>query len=196
MYLLYLPYMYQTSSHLHKNHKGLILTCTYSRQTPPLKHTPLVKGPTHEPPHRVTIFYGNSLSKSLLSPANSTGYQRKKETINLHLAFKLAFIAPLSRPSHLPSLCCCISLCWSPPPLPPLLSRSTIIKCLLPSSTSLSRPPQQPPPPPPPPQQPPSPDLTTAELPLHHHAHSLPRPPLGLTRHWLLDSPPAEEQEE
>lgn len=94
MYLLYLPYMYQTSSLLHKNRKGLILQCTYSRQTPPLKHTPLVKGPTHEPPHRVTIFDGNSLLKSFLSPANSTGYQRKKETINLHLAF----IAPLSRP--------------------------------------------------------------------------------------------------
>lgn len=72
----YLPY--QTSSLLHKNHKGLILQCTYSRQTPPLKHTPLVKGPTHEPPHRVTIFDGNSLLKSFLSPANSTGYQRKK----------------------------------------------------------------------------------------------------------------------
>lgn len=73
---MYLPY--QTSSLLHKNHKGLILQCTYSRQTPPLKHTPLVKGPTHEPPHRVTIFDGNSLLKSFLSPANSTGYQRKK----------------------------------------------------------------------------------------------------------------------
>lgn len=102
MYLVYLPY--QTSSLLHKNHnnhKGLILTCTYSRQTPPLKHTPLVKGPTHEPPHRVTIFYGNSLSKSLLSPANSTGYQRKKETINLHLALLSLLPSPVPLTSRL-----------------------------------------------------------------------------------------------
>lgn len=107
--IVYLPY--QTSSLLHKNHKGLILQCTYSRQTPPLKHTPLVKGPTHEPPHRVTIFYGNSLFKSFLSPANSTGYQRKRDYQSAPCLAFIAFIAPLSRPSHLPSLCCCISLC-------------------------------------------------------------------------------------
>lgn len=99
--IYYIYVLYQTSSLLHKNHKGLILQCTYSRQTPPLKHTPLVKGPTHEPPHRVTIFYGNSLSKSLLSPANSTGYQRKKETINLHLALLSLLPSPVPLTSRL-----------------------------------------------------------------------------------------------
>lgn len=183
MYLVYLPYMYQTASLLHKNHKGLILTCTYSRQTPPLKHTPLVKGPTHEPPHRVTIFDGNSLFKSFLSPANSTGYQRKKRlsicTLPCFHCFHCSPLPSLSPPVfvllHFPLLITSTITTIT-------TIRGTIIKCLLPSSTSLSRPPQQPPPPPPP-QQPPLPDLTTAEHPLHHHAHSLPRPPLGHTRH-------------